>query len=183
MLKPEGFDTTEAKQGGQGDKPPAGAYVMKIIGAKEEISKTNRPMLVLALDIAEGPHAGNFLKLHDFLKGRNAESRWPCIYRRCTDGGQTAFFKGDIKAIEESNQGFVFNFDERTLIGKVVGCMLGEKETDATGKTILEPRFLCSATKARSGEMKVPAAKKFEGSSGWADDDQYPPPPMDDLPF
>jgi hypothetical protein len=168
MQKPSGYDSTEAKQGGQFDKPKAGAYVMKILKAQEVMSKTNRPMLVLLLDIATGEHAGNFRKLFDFLQSKNPDSKWPCVYRRCMDGEQTSFFKGDIKAIEESNPGFKFNFDEKTLAGKLVGCALGEKETDSTGKIILEPRFLCSSKKAASGEIKAPALKTYAGNS-WGD--------------
>jgi hypothetical protein len=174
MQKPSEYDSTEAKQGGQFDKPKAGAYVMKIVKAQEVVSKTNRPMLVLLLDIATGEHAGHFRKLFEFLQSKNPESKWPCVYRRCTDGEQTSFFKGDIKAIEESNPGFNFNFDEKTLKGE---------------KKILEPCFLCSSKRAASGEVKAPALKKYKGGS-WTDsesqyavDNTFQQGPEEDLPF
>jgi hypothetical protein len=178
MQKPENYDQTEAKQFSANERPPAGAYVMRIVNAKEEISSNNRPMLVLALDITHGPFTNNFKKLNDYLKGLNPESKWPCVNRRCTDGNQIEYFKGDIKAIEESNEGFKFNFDEKTLIGKTVGCMLGEKEINEDGKTILEPRYLCSVKKAISGELKPIAIKKFVAQTRQPGcDDDTPPLP------
>lgn len=161
MEKPNGWDNTEAKQFSSNEKPKSGAYVMKIVQASSAISGNKRPMMVYMLDIAQGPFAGNYKDLFEFLKKSNPAQKWPCIMRRCTDGDQLEYFKGDIKAIEESNANFKFNFDESTLKNKLVGCMLGEKEIDANGKTILEPRWFCSTEKAMSGEMKVPAVKKF----------------------
>jgi hypothetical protein len=163
MQKPSNWDSVPAKNFGTNQKPPAGAYIMKIIQAKDAPSNNERPMLSLCLDIAEGAFKDNFKKLFEFLKQRNPDMKWPCIHRRCQDGNQLEYFKGDIKAIEESNEGFKFNFDEKTLSGKLVGCMLGEKATgedsDGNVKTILEPRWLMSAKSAREFTGKPPAIK------------------------
>lgn len=182
MNKPLDYDRSQAVSVGNYEKPSAGAYVMHIVNAYEVQSKTNRLMMVLCLDIFDGKHKGNFKKLYDFLKSKNSETKWPCTYRRCTDGDQTAYFKGDIKNIEASNKNFQFNFEEKTLIGKIVGCMLREKET-VNGKIILEPAFLCTADKARSGELSAPERKR-KSSSGYeqplCDYNQFQ---NDDLPF
>lgn len=186
MNKPQNYDGTDAQQFSQGQKPPAGAYIMNILSAAETTSGSQRPMVVLMLDIAEGPFAGNFKQLFEFLKKKNPDAKWPCVHRRCTDGNQTAYFKGDIKSIEESNPGYVFNFDEKTLRGKKVGCMLGEKQIgehdDGSAKTILEPRFLCSVKTAKEGNLKPPAIKPMQqygsqqqvGSPPYADDSNLP---------
>lgn len=165
MQKPIGYDQTEAKQFNANNKPPAGAYVMRIENAVETKANNGRPMMVFLLEIAQGEHAGNFRKLWEYLKKNNAEAKWPCVHRRCVDGESVPYFKGDIKAIEESNQGFVFNWDEKTLKNKLVGCMLREKaigeNQDGSVKTILEPAFLCSVKTATSGELK-PMPIKFD---------------------
>ena len=179
MLKPEGFDQVETQAMGEYSKPTAGPCVMKILSAKEEMSKNSRPMLVLYIDIADGEFKDHFKNLFAFLKSRNANAKWPCVHRRCTDGDQIGYFKGDIKAIEESNAGFKFNFDENTLKNKLVGCMLGEKEYTSDGKIFLEPRFLCSAEKAKSGTMTTPKTKPFNGEPDYGSDDT----PDNDLPF
>jgi hypothetical protein len=179
MLKPEGYDNTPENTIGEYQKPSAGAVVFKILRAKDELSANNRPMLVLYLDIAKGEFVNHFKKLYDFLKDKNPDVKWPCIHRRCQNGDQISYLKGDIKAIEESNPGFKFNFDEKTLLGKLVGGMLGEREINAEGKTILEPRCLCSVERAESGKLTAPAKKKFEGYKN----QQTQSVAEDDLPF
>lgn len=173
MQKPNGYDQAESRQFAQNDKPPAGAYIMRILSAAESKSKEkSRPMLVLCLDIAQGQYANNFRKLYDFFKSKNQDAKWPLVHRRCTDEAQLEYFKGDIKAIEESNEGFIFDFNEKTLNGKLVGCMLREKEIcinqDGSPKTVLEIAFLCSTKKVLSGEMKPlpikPSDKKLSFS-------------------
>ena len=42
-------------------------------------------------------------------------------------------FKGFIKSVEESNPGYVWNWDESTLKGKKVGLILQEEEFVPTG--------------------------------------------------
>ena len=37
--------------------------------------------------------------MFDFLKQKNPDAKWPCVHRRCYDGEQMPYFKGDIKAI------------------------------------------------------------------------------------
>lgn len=172
MQKPLGYDQAEGKQFSSSEKPPAGAYIMRIVQAQETKSQNGRPMLCLCLDIVDGPFANNFRKLYKFLQERNPDTKWPCVHRRCTDGNQLEYFKGDIKAIEESNAGFSFNWDEKTLYGKLVGCMLREKQIgindDGSAKTVLEPGFLCSVGKVRSGALKPMKMKSIQ-DTGFVD--------------
>jgi len=180
MQKPIDYDQSQAQQFGDYSKPAPGAYIMKIVAAKEQMSKSGRPMLVLALDIAEGEFKNHFKNLFDFLVKKNNQTTWPCVHRRCTDRNQISYFKGDIKIIEESNSGFIFNFTENTLIGKRVGCMLGEKETQS-GKIILEPKFLCSVEKALSGTLQPPKMKQSNNPpTSWDDSNEGK---QEDLPF
>jgi len=180
MQKPENYDSTDPKGVTTFENPKAGAHVVKILSAKEVMSKTNRPMLVLCLDMTGGQFDGNYKKMFEYLKKNNSNAKWPCVYRRCTDGGQLQYFKGDIDCIERSNTGYKFNFDESTLVGKVVGCVFGEKEINADRKTILEPRYLCDVEKAKSGEIKPPPLKKYEGGYTQTPTQQDN---IDDLPF
>lgn len=198
MSKPAGYDQAEERMVGNFDKPPAGPYVFKILKAAETKSSTNRPMMVLLIDIEEGRYKGHFKKLFDFLKSKNSEVKWPCVYRQCMDGDQVGYFKGVVKSIEVSNPGFAYNFNESSLVGKLVGGVLREKETDPSGaKTILEPMFLCDAGRARVGEFKTPTVKKYSGGgSNRSNNDSWGEgagvnsgvpasyaPPQEDLPF
>lgn len=186
MNKPSGYDSAIAKTG-LFENPPAGAYVCKISNVKiDKTKETKKDMMCLALDIEEGSYKGNFKKMFDRMKEKNASAKYPCVYRRVLD--QVEYLKGDLLAIEESNTGFKYNWDENTLKGKLVGVIFGEKEINVNGKTVLEPRFLCSSEKARSGNIKAPKKKPFAGNSnsfGYGEDDSmYPPePPQGDMNF
>ena len=168
MNKPDNWDTIPAKTTGEYSRPKAGAYVCKIVHALEKTSSTNRPMVELYLDIAEGEHAGHFKKLYEFLKTNNPEAKWVCVHRRCTDTEQEGYFKGDISCIEQSNDGYKFNFDLKTLIGKKVGVMFGDKiigeNQDGSPKTAIEPRWLLSTKRVLEGGMNLPKIKEMDKS-------------------
>lgn len=59
MKKIAGYDESEALTG-EFEVLEAGGYICKIINAKVEKSKTNKEMLVIAFDIAEGDHKDYF---------------------------------------------------------------------------------------------------------------------------
>lgn len=162
MYKPNGYDSVEAKEFTGFNSPSAGAYVFGICDAEERTSKNGNPMLVLHLDIAEGEFKGNYSE----LSKRFSKDRLLKHYRVLSDEN-SGYVKGDVKAIEESNRGFKFNFDEKTLRGKLVGGMLQEEEylaNDGTVKTSLKVAYLCSVEKARSGSLKPMQPKKLDTS-------------------
>ncbi len=155
MQKPQGYDEAEAKVGG-GDfpTPDAGGYVAKIVSAETKKSAKGNEMLVLSVDIAEGEFKDHYTKLSEKFE----KSTYPNIYQ-LTEGEHVNYFKGLIAAIEHSNNGFKFNFDEKTLIGKRLGINLREEEylnKDKEVKTIMKVAYFCSAEEARAG---LPALK------------------------
>lgn len=162
MNKPNGYDAAQATTFEGGGMPLPGAYVLGIISAECKESRSGNEMLVLSLDIVEGQYKNNYRNLGERLKK-------DCLLKhyRVTDTEQSLpYFKGDIKAIEESNPGFKFNFDEKTLRGKYVGGMLREEEyekSDGTIATVLKIAFLCSVEKVKSGTLVTPKKKEFDG--------------------
>lgn len=162
MNKPNGYDSAPATTFEGGGMPLPGAYVLGIIGAECKQSNNGNEMLVLSLDIVEGQYKNNYRNLGERLKK-------DCLLRhyRVTDSEKSLpYFKGDIKAIEDSNQGFKFNFDEKTLRGKYVGGMLREEEYEKSSgeiATVLKIAFLCSVERVRSGALVVPKKKEFDG--------------------
>jgi hypothetical protein len=168
MNKPQGYDQATPQTFGF-DNPPAGAYVCKIIGVKSEktglnAKNPNTDMIAMAIDIEEGQYKGNFKKMFERMKLKDPNKKYPCIFRRTLSPDQLNYFKGDILAIEESNEGYKWNWNDESLKGKLVGFIFGEKEIDSNGKTVLEPRFICSAGKARVGNIKPPSKKLYVGS-------------------
>jgi hypothetical protein len=159
MGKPDGWDDAPAVQGGF-NNPVPGAYVFGIIYAEEKMSSNNNKMLVLSLDIIEGQYKNFYNE-----KSKRASKDCLLVHRRITEGESSLpYYKGDVKSIEESNAGFKYDFDSAKLRGKIVGGTLREEEylaKDGTVKSSVKIAFLCSADKARKGEVKAPEKKKI----------------------
>lgn len=178
MNKPNGYDQAKPR-GGVRNEPQRGGYILGIINAETKMSTNNNEMLVLKMDIAEGEFQGHFREISDAVQKDLLLKHY-----RVTDSEKSIpYFKGDIKAIEESNQGFVFNFDEKTLRGKKVGAVLINEEyvaRDGDVKTCLKIAYICNAQKIRDGSFTIPKDKIL--SDGTV---QRPQPATsdDDLPF
>lgn len=92
MIQLEGeFRTVEPQEMGEYVRPPAGAYVLKVIAVSDAASKSSgAPMLTLDLDIAEGEFKGTFEKFP--LK----------LYQLCTKAS-LPYLKGLLTAFKNSN--------------------------------------------------------------------------------
>lgn len=159
MLKPSNYDSTEAKTFGQFNNPPAGGYVMKVETAKEVTSKKGSPMLEIQLDFAAGEFKGYYQKLSKKLQ----KDCFP-VYRRVFTEDAAPYLKGDINIFEKSNSGFKFNFNENSLISKLVGANMQEEEYAKNGdiKTILKIAFLCPVSEVPN--QKPLPIKKLVGT-------------------
>lgn len=162
MEKPQGYDEAEAKTaGGDFPQPTAGGYVAKIVSALfGESKKGNKKMLTIGLDIAEGDFKDHYTQLSEKFD----KDAYLKIYQ-LTEGDNVNYFKGLIAAIEHSNQGFKFDFDEKKLIGKKLGINLREEEylnKDNVIKTIMKVAYHCSAEEARAGLTPLPL-KQLKG--------------------
>lgn len=155
MNKPSGYDGTKAASFGF-NGPSAGPQVLGIVSAVVGRTKDNsKEKITLSFDIAKGEFKNFYRDLSD-KHGKDCFLK----YDQLTEGEKSLpYFKGMITAIEESNAGFTFNFDEKTLTRKLVGAMLQEKHyINKLGakKSILKVAFLCSIAKAESGTLKTP---------------------------
>jgi hypothetical protein len=200
MQKPTNYDTTKPAQ--TIGRPRKGYYVFTILHAAEELTKPkenqpSRPMLVLHLDIAEGPYAGYFMdKWRKDKKYNPDKAFYRAIYRCVAENVER--LKGDMLNVEKSNPGYTWGFDEATLIGKVIGGGIGEYEylsKQNSVQTDIELRNLVSVSQVHSGELDPPALRKLKGNQsfanqGWSGDDgdvpEYAGDPgvsEEDLPF
>jgi len=105
MLKPNNYDAT--KEYGSYETLPAGNYIGKVVMVEEAISKTNKEMLKIYLDIAEGEYAGFFQEL--YRDDTREEKKWPCIVNQLTqdkNGNCNRGLKTFISAVAASNPGF-----------------------------------------------------------------------------
>lgn len=157
MNKPNGYDAVQPISYSR-NYPIPGPYVLGIYGVDLRLSSNNNEMLVLTLDIIEGEYA-------HFYRELGRELGKDCLlkhYRLTNSDAAVPYLKGDIQAIEKSNPGYSWMFDEKTLRGKKVGGMLQEEEyfrNDGNIGTILKIMFLCSIETVKSGKLKIPEKK------------------------
>lgn len=164
----------------------AGGYICKFTKV-EDVPK--KEYLYIEFDVAKGDYAGYYASLQEsfgFWGGR--------CYRSYKESA-LPMFKRFCSAVTKSNNGFVFdgetNADEQTLVGKLVGIVLGEEEyvgNDGNVKTRLYVYKECSVDDIANGNFKVPALKKLkeeekENASGTPDFMEVPKDSADDLPF
>lgn len=136
----------------------AGGYVLEIKECQDEEDKER---LAIEYDIAEGPFAGYYSDLY----ARTGSWRGK-MYRYYSEKSRP-FFEAFLQAVEGSNNGFRFEWEPESLIGKKVGALLREEEyvgTDReTGKSVLRVRVSPSSYKKaddiRQGNFKIPKRK------------------------
>lgn len=151
------WDSIKPVKGGEPmSKIPAGGYICKIVNVEDVADKQ---YLSVELDIAEGEFKNTYSDRYVKFGGN-----WGC--RRICSYKEKALpmFKGFITAVEESNDRYQYDFDERTLKGKLVGVLFGEEEyigNDGEIKTICKPQFFRSVSAIRAGDYEIPQLKKL----------------------
>lgn len=111
---------------------PAGGYVAKIESAKVE-SYSWGSVLVMAIDIAEGEYAGHFRKA--FEENTDPNRKWKGAFRLTIPNETSQYaasekraFNNFIYSLENSNNGYTFDWDERKFKGKFLGVLYRNKE-------------------------------------------------------
>ena len=175
---------------------PVGGYIVKIKAAQvKEYSGQNGTFekLEIAFDIAEGEYKGFYQA--DFDSQNTEDKKWKGVLRQyipSDDGSERdektkAFFKTMIEAIEDSNNGYHWDWDEKKLKGKTVGCIFRNEEWEWNNKTgwRTAPLKFISADNIRDGKFKLPKdkplANKVSAPAGFTELDVSVD--DDDLPF
>ena len=166
------FDKVQAA--GAIDVLPVGSYVCEIKKCTEEKNNSGKGThLAILFDIAEGDYRGFFMK--DW-KAQNREDKfWRGIIRQNIPDEksekydmQFRFFKSFVNAVEDSNDGYAWDWDETKLAGKTVGVVFGEVEKKSQRGTVYvttQADSICSAEAARNGTAKIPERRTLPGSS------------------
>jgi hypothetical protein len=173
MRKPDGWDDSEAREAGFREPVP-GPCVLSIVRATAGNSNNGNAQLTIELDIAGGPF-NNFYR----EKSEKFNSNWYLKHYQGTEGKSLPYFKGFIGAVENSNPGFKFDFNEATLSRKLIGGNLREEEyikKDGTIGTILKVFYLCSVQSIREGGHKT-LSKKLLTQAPQGDPIYDAPPP------
>lgn len=147
--------------GGDFETLAPGGYICKILDVIFE-SKSYGGLLRISFDIAEGENQGFYLKRYKELKASNPEAKWTGMLYQTIINDKPQFFKGFITAIENSNNGYKWNWDEQSLKNLLFGGLFGEEEyygNDGKVKTSVKCMQVRSVDKIRSNEFKIPEKK------------------------
>jgi hypothetical protein len=173
MKRYDGYDKVEAFTG-EYEKMEVGGQVCRILQVKAEEpepgTKNYDTLLKIGFDIAEGDYAGYYKRQHDRKKENKPEAKWPGMYYQTIKQDDLRYFKGFITAIEQSNTGFKWDWDEQKLKNKLFGGIFGEEEykgNDGKVHTSVKLQWIRSVDKIRSGDFKVPEVKKLAGGNAF----------------
>lgn len=151
---------------------PKGGYILKIMGVSVQ-TNSNGKYLQIGCDIAEGEYKDFFAE--QYKNDQRSEKKWGCNFLLSIpkddgskkDGWTKRSFKTFTTALEESNNGYHFDWDEQKFKGKLIGGLFNEREYQKTDGTIGRATNLdrvCAAEKIRKGDYKLPEDKLIKKS-------------------
>ena len=153
---------------------PKGLYIAQIKGVKVEEEGPDQRMTI-RLDIAEGEYAGYYTKRYkaDQERGGQFEVKYKgdfVLYAVDEKNTARKFPQSDIKkfngsmwAIEQSNPGYRWEWDERTLAGKLVG--INVRQGTFNGIEYTNIGRLESIPDIKAGKVKVMKDAEPRGSA------------------
>ena len=151
MKQIKDFENVQAANGFE--RPEAGGYVCIIRHVEDHPDKE---FIHLEVDIAEGK-----------FKGYAAETAeragfWPLRCNRFYGGKSVGYFKAFIEAVQNTNKGYRWDWNEQSLVNKGVGIVFREEEyvaRDGSIRKSISPFEFKTAAQIRDGDFTVPAPK------------------------
>lgn len=172
ITKFKDYDEIQVFEGGA--QLPVGGYELTIVGAKVE-QFTNCEILKIAFDIVNHEQfSGFYANRFKSAKAQNPDAKWGGVFDVFIpkddgselDGYTKQAFKRFITSVEKSNEGYVWNWDEKSLKGKAFGGIFGREEfmtKEGDRKFAVKCRFPRSIESIRSGDYKIPEDKLLKG--------------------
>ena len=166
-MKPiNNYETVQATTG-EFKKPTPNGYICKITLADDYPFDANTgkgAYLKIEYDIASGEFKDYYTEQYNRFGG----DFWAATMFRSYKETALGMFKRFINCIEESNIGYKWNWDEKTLQGKFIGLVIGEEEywkNDGTIGTRMYVKNVKTVEQIKHGDFKVPELKKLDGVS------------------
>ena len=144
---------------------PAGGYVAKILNAKVDEYNWGE-VLVISFHISEGEYKDCFSK--QYKENTREDKKWKGNFRLTVPNEGNQYFDSQkrtfgnaIWAIEESNPGYHWDWNEAALKGKMVGVLFRNREWEIEGKTGMttEACTFVSVDDIRTNNFKTPKPK------------------------
>lgn len=156
---------------------PKGGYVMRIMGATVEENSVGQ-YVKISMDVAEGEYKDFFADDYRAQDSSQRERVWHCNYLLSVpsddgserDGWTKRRFKTFTEALEDSNDGYHFDWDEKKFKGLMIGGLFNYREWERNGKSGKNTNLaqVCSVEKIRSGKFKLPNDQLLPDSSSTA---------------
>lgn len=172
------------------EKLPAGGYVAKILDAKE-VSYDWGSVLLISFDIVEGDYKDFFRK--DYAGQQQEDKKWRGVFRLPIpkddgserDGWTKNSFNHTMFAVEDSNPGYHWDWNESGLKGKTTGLLYRDREWEMNGNTgwTTECCAFISATDIREKKFEFPKKKPLAKRPVNINVDFEPVADDEDLPF
>lgn len=170
MKKPDSYD--EVQTGSDYTPIEVGGHHAIIMGVKEQISSTNKPMAVVALDFAKNDKQPGYFK-NQFDNDTRDGKKWPYqavqyVVTEDQDGKCSRSFKSFITAFEKSNNTTVTWGDKFTqqFKNKKIGVVYGEVEEEYQGEVKTRRRIRWFCEDAKADDASIPDKKYLNNDSG-----------------
>lgn len=168
IQKPNNWENVRAFSDFQ--KLPLGAYVCTIKQAV--VRKTEYgDQLCIAFDISTGEWAGYYQD--EFDSNPRDDKKWKGVLRQFlpkNDGSDRdewakSLLKGLTTAVEESNRGYTWDWEEKSLAGKEIGILMRNEEWEYNGKHgwAVRPFRAISVDSIADATFKLPKDKPLKG--------------------
>ena len=170
IRKPNNWN--EVKEFTDRPKLPLGAYVCKVKKAVVQSTDYGDQLCIL-FDIADGEFKDYFKG--DYDSGTVENKKWKGVLRQFIprdDGSEKdewtkSSFKGMVTSFEKSNPGYQWNWDEASLVGKMVGILFRNEEWEYENKTgwAVRPFRAISVDSVRSNDFTLPKDKPLKNKA------------------
>lgn len=162
MQKPNNYENTQA----QGDFTPIelGGHILVIKQVEELKSKTNKDMIKISFDFAQGDsQMGYFEKM--FRDDIRPDKKWPnagttYILTEDDEGDCSRSFKTFTTSVEKSNPGFVINWGDgfaQCFKNKLIGGVFGIVHDYYNGKNLAKRQIRWFRSLEGIKDVEVPA--------------------------
>lgn len=174
MQKIDNWDNVQAASGQQGELEPGG-YICKIMGAEIVTyhgQNGDFDKLEVSVDIDKGDFKGYYAENYRAQAQWGKDQKWKgTLHLYAPTNGDSpqakrsqAIFKAFTDAVEASNPGYKWNWDEATLKGKHIGVMFRSEEYDYNGYHGWKTRPFKAENTAyiKAGKFEVPKPKALK---------------------
>lgn len=159
----------DVKEFSDRQKLPLGAYVCKVRNAIVQGNERGEQLCIL-FDIAEGEYAGFFA--NEFNASTNPDKKWKGVLKQWLpkdngtekDEWTKSSLKGMTTAFEKSNTGYCWDWNETSLIGRLIGVLFRNEEWEYEGKTgwAVRPFRAISVDSVRDATFTLPKDKPLK---------------------